>query len=315
MNRTTHTPEGIAREKLPLGVHENLDAERYHAAWGVSNSDLKKFAESPEIYYNARILGVKEDDSDLDDNERKSRVMGSLLHLAILEPHRFGEGISHHQKPETYPAPKTSKAVKSGAVKEGDPIPWSGNATFCQDWKDAHDDKPVISLKELNRIYGARDAVLKHAVSGPLFAGPGKNEVSIVAEHPETGLTLRMRADRIAQDAIGNSWIIDVKSVPDVDAFVRSARQFRYNVQSVAYEKTASLAGVKDVIFCFVCVELKPRYGVHTVRVVCLSEGSKSEALEIWERDLRRFAECQEKNEWPASGKEIELIQIRAWGQ
>jgi hypothetical protein len=311
---TTHTPE-IAREKLPMGIHTNIDAARYHAAYGVSNSDLKKFAESPEIYFNARILGIKEDDSDLDDNERKSRVMGSCLHAAILEPHKFGEGISHYQKPETYPAPKTSKAVKSGAAKEGDPIPWSGNATFCQEWNEAHDDKPILSLKELNRIYGACDAVLKHAVSGPLFAGPGANEVSIVSRHRATGLTLRMRADRIAQDAIGNNWIIDIKTVPDVDAFVRSARQFRYNIQSVAYEKTASLAGMTDVIFCFVCVELKPRYGVHPVRVVCLSEASKFEAAAIWERDLERFAECVESNAWPPAGREIELIQVPTWNQ
>lgn len=303
MNRTTHTPEGIAREKLPPGVHYDINAERYHAAYGISNSLLKLFSESAEIYYNAHVLGVPEDDSDLTDDERKSRVMGTLLHAAILQPHLFGEGISHYQKPETYMHPK--EGMK----------PWNGNATVCKDWKEAHDDKPVISLKELRRIHGARDAILNHAVSGPLFAGPGANEVSIVAEHPGTGLTLRMRADRIAQDAMDNNWLIDIKSCPDVDAFIRSARQFRYNVQDCHYRETAKLAGVKDVLFAFVCVELKPRYGVHPVRVVMLSEGSQAEAWTIWNRDLVKFAECQEKNEWPPSGTEIELIQVRTFGQ
>lgn len=315
MNRTTRTPEGIAREKFPEGIHEILNSERYHAAYGVSHSNLKLFSESPQIYYNARILGVPADDSDLTDDERKAFVLGRLLHLSVLEKEKFGEGISHHTKPETYPASKTSKAVKSGKIKEGDPVPWNGNATWCADWKEDHEDKPVISMKELLRIHGARDAILNHAVSGPLFAGPGKNEVSIVAKHEATGLTLRMRADRIAQDALGNSWLIDIKSCPDVDAFIRSARQFRYNIQDCHYRKTAELAGVENPLFAFVCVELKPRYGVHPVRVVMLSEGSQAEALDIWNRDLVKFAECQEKNEWPAAGTEIELIQIRTWGQ
>lgn len=303
VTRTTHTPEGIAREKLPPGCHENIPSERYHAAFGVSNSDLKKFAESPEIYRNARILGFKEDDSDLTDDERKSRAMGTLLHAAILQPHLFGEGISHYQKPETYMHPK--EGMK----------PWNGNATVCKDWKEAHDDKPVISPKELRRIHGARDAILNHAVSGPLFAGPGANEVSIVAEHPGTGLTLRMRADRIAQDAMDNNWLIDIKSVVDVDAFVRSCRQFSYPIQSIHYSRTAKLAGINDVLFCFVCVELKPRYNVHPVRVVMMSEATKAEAEATWNQLLVSFAKCQAENVFPASGTQIEIVHVRTFSQ
>lgn len=279
------------REVFPPGLYDGIPAPRYHAAAGTSNSDLKLFNQSARIYYNARVLGVKEDDSDLTDDERKTRLNGRLLHLALLEPSVFGSFVSHYAKPEGM-----SFATTDGKA-----------------WKKEHQGLPIISAKEEARIVGARNAVLAHPVAGPLFVGRGQNEVSVFAKHPATGLTLRMRADRLTEDASERPWCVDLKSVPDVDAFVRSARQFRYDVQSEFYTRTLELAGVSNAVFCFVAVELKHVYGEHAVRVVCLDDETKESAREIMERDLERFAECQQSGEWPVSGAEIELVRVKRW--
>jgi hypothetical protein len=295
--------------KFYHGIQLDVPADIYHALPELSNSDLKVFRKGPRYYYNKKVLGLPEDDGEFTDDERKSRVMGTLFHAAVIEPERFRE--MYHMRPETYPAPKTCKAVKSGKAEVGDMIPWSGNATFCQEWKDVHDDLPIVSPKDMSRIIGARDAVLAHPVAGALLRGKGYNEASVFATDPETGLGLRMRADRLTEDASGRPWCVDLKSAPDVDKFVRSAREYSYDIQDVFYRRTLALAGVPNAEFCFIVADLKPEYGVHAVRVVIMDDVTRAAAEEILRNDLRRFAKCKARDEWPLDHQDTELCCAR----
>lgn len=286
---------------LEPGIHPNIPAEQYHALGGVSNSDLKIFGgDSPAHYHNAKVKGLPEDDSDLDDDEREARKLGTLLHLAVLEPLKFGRERSHYVKPLSYPDAKT-----------GEEKPWNGNATFCKDWKASHDDKPVISEREERRLLGARDAIRAHPVAGVLLKARKSIESSVIAVHPATGLTLRCRPDLLTEDASKRPWIVDLKSCPSVRKFTYSARDFRYDVQSVFYTDVLDLAGVPGAAFAFIAVELKPRYGIHAVRVVMPDDETQAEARALYGDELRRFAECQAKNEWPLNNQEIDWIKVR----
>lgn len=296
------------------GIKAGMEEGFYHAqTWAISNSDLKIFGgDSPRHYFN-KISGTPEDDSGLTDEERKTRVMGQLVHLAILEPERFGRDKSHYVKPLTYPATKTTQKVKSGEMQIGDPIPWNGNATYCETWMNEHADKPIISEKEERRIVGARDAVLAHPVAGALLTSQGMNEVSVFAKHSATGLTLRMRADRLTEDEEGRPWVVDLKSCPNVDAFVKSARDFRYDIQSVVYTDVLALAGVDEATFCFIAFELVPRYGIHAVRIVMMDNETTTAARARYEAELVRLAECRRTDIWPLGNEEIEMITVKRW--
>jgi hypothetical protein len=287
---------------LELGINQNIPAEVYHAAAGVSNSDLKLFAESPAHYYAAKVLKMPEDDSYLSDDERESRMMGTLLHLAVLEPLKFGRERSHVVKPLTYPDSKTGEAKK-----------WNGNATFCKEWMEEQASKgiPVLSEKEEKRIAGARDAIRSHPVAGQLVKARKSVEASVCAFHPETGLRLRCRPDLLTEDAHGRPWIVDIKSCPSVKRFAYSARDFRYDVQSVFYPDVLAIAGVPNAAFCFIAVELKPRYGIHAVRVVMPDEETQAEARKTYQVELLRFAECQKTDTWPLNNQEIDWIKVR----
>lgn len=294
------------------GIKAGMAEDFYHAqTWAISNSDLKIFGGDSPAHYCAKINGAPEDDSGLTDEERKTRVMGQLSHLAILEPERFGRDKSHYVKPLTYPATKTSQKVKSGEIQVGDPIPWNGNATFCETWETEHTDKPVISEKEERRIIGARNAVLAHPVAGALLTSQGMNEVSVFAKHPATGLTLRMRADRLTEDEEGRPWIVDLKSCPNVDMFVKSARDYFYPQQSVFYTDVLSLAGVDGAAFCFIAFELAPRYGIHAVRIVMMDHETTTAAQARYESELVRLAECRRTDTWPLGNEEIEMITVK----
>lgn len=282
------------------GIKEGMDEEFYHGqTWAISNSDLKIFGGDSPAHYEAKIKGAPEDDSGLTDEERKTRVMGQLVHLAILEPARFGRAISHYVKPTTYEDEKgNSKA-------------WNGNANVCKAWIEEHSDKPIINEKEERRLYGARNAVLSHPVAGALITGTGSNEVSVFAKHPATGLTLRMRADRLTEDEEGRPWCIDLKSCPNVDAFVKSARDYRYDVQSTLYGDVLALAGVDGAAFCFIAFELVPRYGIHAVRVVMMDHETTTAARARYESELVRLAECRRTDVWPRGNEEIEMITVK----
>lgn len=299
--RTEPEKESLAAEKL-TGIQMGLDEDFYHSqTWAVSNSDLKVFGGDSPAHYLARLKGAPEDDSALTEDERKTQVMGRLVHLAILEPKRFARESSHYVKPLTYTDEK--KVEKA----------WNGNANVCKAWIEEHADKPVINEKEERRIIGARDAVLAHPVAGALLSGPGSNEVSVFAKHPATGLRLRMRADRLTEDVEGRPWCVDLKSCPNVDYFVKSARDFRYDVQCAFYLDVLELAAIDDAAFCFVAFELAPRFGIHAVRVVMFDHETITTARGRYEGELVRFSECRRTDTWPLGNEEIEMITVKRW--
>lgn len=265
------------------GIHVGVPADVYHAAHGVSNSDLKLFGGRSPAHYAAKV------EEEATEEETKSQRDGTLLHLALLESDKFGEDLSHYVRP----------AGMTFVTKEG------------KAWRDGHQDKPILTISEHRNIVGAVTAVYRNPTAKALLVGRGRNEVSVFAEHPQTGLTLRMRADRLTEDASGRPWIVDIKSCPDVRKFAYSARDFRYDVQGVYYTDVLELAGIPNAAFAFVAVEIKPTNGVHGVRVVMLDEETQAKARAIYDDDLARFAECQRLNSWPGYGEEIEYITVK----
>lgn len=290
------------RNQFAPGLYESMPGATYHAAaWSVSNSMRKVFSIDGPAHLRAMLDGAPEDDSGLTDDERTARVNGAALHCSLLEPRLFGDGKSHYVKPKTYIHPKDGEK------------PWNGNATVCKEWEASHADKPHLTTKEHARIVGTTKAILEHPVAVPLITARGVNEASIFARHPATGLMLRIRTDRLTEDAAERAWVIDLKSVPSVDKFVRSAQQFQYPVQQSFYELVMELHGIENPAFAFIACELKPRYGIHDVRVVSFDDETRARAREQVESDLLRIAECMESGEWPRPHQEHELVTARIW--
>jgi len=264
------------------GIYDGLDEESYLHARGVSNSDLRSFSMSP-LHYQRSLLAPP--------IETDAMLIGKLLHRAILEPARFSEGVSHFVKPE---------GMKF-STKEG------------KAWRDEHAALPIIGAADDRHIAGAMRAV--HAVpqAAALLAGRGSNECTVFAEHPRTGLTLRMRADRLTEDGAGRPWIVDIKSCPDVRRFALTARDLRYDVQGVFYPDVLALAGQPFAAFVFIAVELEPTHGIHGVRLVMLDEDTQSKARLLYESELDRWAECERTGVWPGYPEDIEYLSVRRW--
>jgi hypothetical protein len=250
----------------------------------VSNSDLRLFSRTP-AHYAASL-------ADIDPGEEtKAKRDGALLHLAILEPAKFGDGVSHHVRPEGI-----HFSNKDGRA-----------------WRDAHPDLPILTEIEHAQLAGARAAVFANPTARALFTARGANEVSVFGCHPRTGLTLRMRADRLTEDAEGRPWIVDIKSCPDARKFACSARDLRYDVQSVFSADVLALAGLPGAAFVFIAVEIEPTHGVHGVRLLMPDDETQENARALYEAELDRFRECDRTGLWPGHPDEIEYIRVKRW--
>jgi PDDEXK-like domain of unknown function (DUF3799) len=266
------------------GIYDGIPLAVYRGARGVSHSDLRVFGRTP-AHYAARLADIEPGE------ETKAKRDGALLHLALLEPAMFGDGVSHHVRPEGI----------HFSNKEG------------KSWRDAHMDLPILSEIEHAQLTGARGAVLANPTARALLTASGANNVSVFGCHQRTGLTLRMRADRLTEDAEGRPWIVDIKSCPDARKFACSARELRYDVQSVFSTDALALAGLPGAAFVFIASEIEPTHGVHGVRVVMLDEETEENARALYEAELDRFSECDRTGIWPGHTDEIEYIRVKRW--
>lgn len=124
--------------------------QRGHPDYVMSRSDLVEFDRCPSRWRR----GYRENEEGTDATE-----WGSLIDCMLFDRDRFRERFS--VKPETYPAPASHAKVKSGKIKEGDPLPWNGNATWCEDWILEHKDQALIKYSDYQKSETAQKMLVE----------------------------------------------------------------------------------------------------------------------------------------------------------
>jgi exodeoxyribonuclease VIII len=246
----------------------------YRNAPGVNISALKKMRLSPAHYKFAREEAEP-------DKHNANLIIGTLVHRAKLEPHRL-----------------------SYAVRPAEFDSWRTKAS--QQWRDSQ-TLPVVTPEEEQDVLRCADALGNIELLNELCAR-GKTEVSAFKRH-RTGLMLKGRADIVAQDDNGNTWIVDIKTVPEEgaspEAFAKKIADLDYHLQAAHY---CDLFGTDK--FIFIAVEKK---GFPGVGVYQLSE----EALEIGRRTndalLSQLARCNESGVWTGYPSEVMQIDLPIW--
>ena len=214
-------------------------------------------------------------------------VLGTLAHALILE-----NRVEYHIKPDDY----------DGRTKAG------------RSWKDAHSDKPALSIDEAEVLAEMREAVLVHPVAAALLSGAGgRAEVSLFGADLVTGQPRKARLDWLTYSQDGTPWIADIKTCEDAspEAFMRASWSMRYHVQAAYYvDLLHHVLGGERPVFVFVAVEKEPPYA-------CAVYRPTADALRIgdetWRRDLDRYAQCAERNEWPAYGDGMIDLGVPGW--
>lgn len=168
-----------------------------------------------------------------------------------------------------------------------------------------------LLFHEGEQVTAMAEAIRRHPIAGPLFAGEGIAERSIYWTHPDTRVRLRVRPDwlKIRPDA---TLIVDLKTAADAspDGFSKSIESYSYHQQGALYIDGVQAVGLapEGARFLFVAQSKKPPY---LVTVGELKDQDQEIGRARNERALRIYADCTASGEWPDwTGPVTEIPQI-----
>jgi exodeoxyribonuclease VIII len=256
------------------GIFQGLPETEYRQAPGVNISNLKAMSKSP-AHYLAGVMEKRE--------PTPAMVFGTLLHLAALEPDKLAG--AYVTRPEGM----------MFTTKEG------------KAWRDSQ-KAPILTADEATALEACRKSVLAHPAAQAVLAAADK-EVSVFANHAETGLLRKGRIDAIATSEQGETWIADIKTTDDASeaGFCWSIANYGYDQQAAFY---LDLIGASH--FLFIAVEKTAPYAV---AVYELDAESIAKGREKYQENLHKLKRCMDSGEFPAYSQEIQTIGLPKWAK
>lgn len=277
----------------------DIPSQQYHdhkATPEVSRGIVVKMISQTPEHVRAMIDGkIKKEPTD-------AMISGTMIDMALLEPDKFIEGVTHYIKP----AGLNLTTVEGRAWKKDHPleIPRIPMETDKPDTASVADIKAMI------------ESVMRHKVARKLVER-GRKQESAFAFDKETGLLRKIRMDSRLQENTGRLVIGDLKSTEQggttEEKFAKKIVNHGLFIQNPFYSDVLKdLSNGEMPFFLFFVVERKPPY---TVRVFQLD----SVGIEIGRNEIRKslttFAKCKAEDKWPDWQDEdgIKIISLPRW--
>jgi hypothetical protein len=260
-----------------------LSNDAYHAAPGISKSQLDAIADRSALHFYAEYL-----DPQRVREERVAYDVGQAVHTALIEPDMLLERIACE--------PEINRRTNAGKAEA---------AAF----EAENAGKVILRHEAYQSVLAIRDAAHRHPVASGLLTC-GKAEQSYFAHDPETGELLKCRTDYIRDDG---SMIIDVKSAVDASpwGFGKAAANFRYDLQAAWYPDVVALVtGARPQHFVWIAFEKNPPYAIG---VYYATPEQVERARITARRDLMKIIHHKRTDTWPDYGAEIRQLQLPAW--
>lgn len=259
---------------MEVGIYtrDQLSNEQYHKSAGISKSGLDLIDRSP-AHFKAKAF-----------ESTRAMEIGSAIHCAVLEPEIYGSEY----------AVIDCEDRRSAIYK-----------TACKDRAASN----VLTQAEGDRVSGMHDAVYGYKPARIIMELPGRNELSVYAKDPETGVLVKCRFDRLLDCGIA----ADLKKTQDArpDAFTKAIDNYRYYVQAAFYMDVYKWAtGETLQAFKFIAIEESAPHGC---RVYPIDELSIEFGRMAYRTALNTYADCLAKDHWPAYAEEEQEIGISNW--
>lgn len=276
-----------------------MPREFYHnhqAAPGISRSLVVELLETTAAHARSVIDGL------FAKVETQAMTGGSLFDLMLLEPDRFGEGMSHW----VVPAGMKLSTKEGIAWKKDHPGVADGGLPYLWAESDAKEKASLVDMK------GMIESLMAHRKARRLIESSVKQE-SAFAKDPRTGLMRKVRPDMRAVDNSSRIVLADLKSTfrggAATTAWIQHGARMYYDIQDSFYSDV-----YRDLwespYFVFVVVERKPPYAV---RLFQLDIAGKQWARQEYSKAMEQFRRCQETGVWPAYDEEIRVVSLPSW--
>ena len=293
--------------------------EKYLKTNAESSSALKEVLKSPRHYLIYR-------NEDLRPDDESHFTLGTFIHSAFLEPTKFNK---------VKVLPEASKSSKAGVIDLINYYWWLLgiqpdlflNDKKMDELKEVLFDLETLAKKEGYTFIDAKMSQIVKIVQSsyrtygggiiPRLIANGRTEVSMYGRDPGTGLKVKIRPDcMLLEEQVGANIILSVKttSATSIDAFMRDAAKYRYELAEGMYLQVASevtgrkfsgtLMLIAQTVIPFQCALL----WLDAEDLAC-GKYKYQQAIDI-------VRQCKETNNWPGFEAYAEegacgIIQVR----
>lgn len=302
------------------GLIEGLSNADYHAAEGISKSQLDAAAISGLAYWDAYV------NPDREPQEYKHCfAVGDGTHKLVLEPGTFEQTYAvgfdksaHPDALDTIADLKKELSSRNMMVSGSKPelvdrlvndsdFPASRIVLMLE---KAHNatmaGRLPIPARDYKNMMSMLSAVNRHHTAGGLVKDAHVEQSFFVTD--ENGILRKCRSDIITANG---RIMADLKTTDDVSpaGFGRTIIQRRYHVQAAWYLDVLYMLYGEDApkIFCFIAAQKTRPYDV---AVHFLTEEQIELGRMLYRRDLARIVQWRNTNSWPGAdnGQVIEAV-------
>lgn len=272
---------------------ENMPERLYHAdRSAVSQSALKEMIQKSPMHFLYK-WSIRDGDEPPTDAQR----IGTLLHLALLEPEKYAARVVIAKKFD-----RRTKEGKAGAK--------AFEASLAP-------DAIVVDVNEKKQIEAMAISVMSDDMAGPILrSSTMRKELTGYFTCSLTGVRCRIRLD--GYDPSGDRLIIDLKTTEDAsdEAISKTIWNWRYDVQAATYLEGAMVIDKIPMsepvpLYVWIFVEKAPPYA-------CVVRFPDEDMLERANADrvaaMRRLKECIVANKWPGYPA-AKSIGLPAWAK
>ncbi len=300
------------------GRYEGLPNEVYHAANGISSTQVKDARVSLMFYHGRHVTKTIRRESS------EALTFGSLAHTLALEPEKLHEEFAvfpgipaeaftttdsmkafirefNADKPKAEQLKLTGKKEElQAAIRAVSPEAIFADE-FEQQWRDSVDGKTILSREQLTLATAIQQALLNHESAGKLLRHPSRSvETSYFGMDDETGLEVRVRPDLEVQ-INGVRIGVDLKTISmgRVKQDGLRAKLHREIIDRDYHLSAGMYCSVAD-FDQFFWIFVNKDEGYHWVAVIEASEDLLDLGLLEYQRTMRALANAYDTDCWPA---------------
>lgn len=300
------------------GRYEGLPNEVYHAANGISSTQVKDARVSLMFYHGRHVTKTIRRESS------EALTFGSLAHTLALEPEKPHEEFAvfpgipaeaftttdsmkafirefNADKPKAEQLKLTGKKEElQAAIRAVSPEAIFADE-FEQQWRDSVDGKTILSREQLTLATAIQQALLNHESAGKLLRHPSRSvETSYFGMDDETGLEVRVRPDLEVQ-INGVRIGVDLKTISmgRVKQDGLRAKLHREIIDRDYHLSAGMYCSVAD-FDQFFWIFVNKDEGYHWVAVIEASEDLLDLGLLEYQRTMRALANAYDTDCWSA---------------
>jgi exodeoxyribonuclease VIII len=289
-------------ETITPGLQPDMTNDAYQAHRGISKSKLDHMAEKAPVHYWDRHINP-----DRPEEERtEALIVGDAIHAAIGEP----DTVSSRFIVIPDDAPKRPSKTQLNAKNPS--LDSRGAIEYWKGFTEEHAGKVILKPDQMALVLACRDSAWGDPLIRSLLTGSTSEQTYFAIDH-ETGELLKCRLDG---DRLDQGLILDIKSTEDAseDAFDRSVKKYRYDVQDGWYTDVVNQAIGAQVVegFAFIAIEKTRPYAA---AVHYLPYDRRMDGYDKARRDLKRIISYTERfgaEKWP-SYTENGPTELRSW--